>query len=104
MEGVNLGNVARLAKSKRVLYIDKQRPAITRLGKCGYGTWDLTTHILCPANETLNRSSEAFDLTVANEQCVVKIEVFFLEKEFHVAYLACYTACLLFPVPVEWCA
>ena len=70
-EGVNLGNVARLVKSKRVLYIDKHRPAITRLGKGGYGTWDLTTHILCPANETLNPNGEAFHLTFANQQRVV---------------------------------
>ena len=68
-EGVNLGNVARLAKSRRVLYIDKQRPAITRPDKGGYGTWDLTTHILCPVNETLNPSGEAFHLTFANAQC-----------------------------------
>jgi hypothetical protein len=74
-EGVNLGNVARLAKSKRVLYIDKQRPAITRLGKGGYGTWDLTTHILCPANETLNPNGEAFHLTFANQQRVVMVRI-----------------------------
>ena len=74
-EGVNLGNVARLAKSKRVLYIDKKRPAITRPGKGGYGTWDLTTHILCPANETLNPNGEAFHLTFANQQHVVMVMI-----------------------------
>ena len=74
-EGVNLGNVARLAKSTRVLYIDNKQPAITRPGKGGYGTWDLTTHILCPANETLNPNGDAFNLTFANQQRVVRVRI-----------------------------